>query len=253
MNISHNISTLDRNRAIYLCHVCGSAFNWNDQSAWYGSYHDMENKSENVKYLCCNKCKQEFETNPKKNKTMKTTQIEKILLQNLADRSFPVYLTKYMNQGFNEADVFGISGSGHMYEYEIKISRSDFLADFKNKQYKHRLLSSKEAVHTYAKWYKGKKTGETYDQICLPNRFYYACPKGLIDVSELPEYAGLIYIDNGKYVEVKPAPLLHKHKANEVIYKNIATILSQRVEWGCAYMSYKQKEKEKWFETVNKE
>jgi hypothetical protein len=167
--------------------------------------------------------------------------IEKIIITNLADRGFPIYLTRYQFQGFKEADVFGISGAGHMYEYEIKISRSDFLADFKHKQHKHLLLNNKDAVHTYAKWEKGKKTNKTYDLIQLPNRFYYACPENLINKEEVPEYAGLIYIRDDKCIEIKQAPILHHHKANDIIYKNIATILSQRYVWGCAYRVYKFK------------
>jgi hypothetical protein len=173
---------------------------------------------------------------------MTSRQIERVILRNLADRSFPIYLTNYTNKGFCEADVFGISGAGHMYEYEIKVSRSDFFADFKNKQYKHRLLSEKSALHTLDKWVRGKQTNETYDVICLPNRFYYACPSDLLCTNEIPEYAGLIYIDKDeKYHEIKSAPLLHRNKANEIIYKNIGTILSQRNVWGCAYRSYKVK------------
>ena len=173
---------------------------------------------------------------------MTSGHIENAIIKNLADRAFPVYLKNYTNKGFNEADVFGISGAGQMYEFEIKISRSDFLSDFKNKQHKHRLFNERNALYTYNVWKKGKMTDATYDLIVLPNRFYYACPDGLINKNELPDYCGLIYIDEGgKYTEIKSSPLLHHHKANEIIYINIATILSQRNEWGCAYRSYKFK------------
>jgi len=172
---------------------------------------------------------------------MTSKQIEKVIIKNLADRQFPIYLPNYQNRGFSEADVLGISKSGQMYEFEIKISRSDFLADFTNKQHKHKLLSERKALYTYPKWKRGKQTNETYDLIVLPNRFYYTCPEGLIKEEELPEYAGLVYISENKYTEIKSAPLLHHHKANEIIYKNIATILSERNEWGCAYRVYKFK------------
>jgi len=174
---------------------------------------------------------------------MTTSEVEKIIIENLADRQFPIYLRNYQNRGFSEADIFGISKYGQMYEYEIKISRADFLADFKHKQHKHQLLKDRNAKHTYAVWKRGKCTNETYDLIVLPNRFYYACTEGLINVSEVPEYAGLIYCDQtNKYNEVKPAILLHHTKANEIIYKNIATLLSERKEWGCAYRVYKYKQ-----------
>ena len=172
---------------------------------------------------------------------MTSKQIESALIKNLADKAFPVYLKNYTNQGFNEADILGISKAGMMYEFEIKVSRSDFFADFKKKQHKHRLFSERRAVHTYNIWKRGKQTDATYDLIVLPNRFYYACPEGLIKKEELPEYAGLVYITENEYIEIKPAPILHHHKANEIIYKNIATILSERNEWGCAYRSYKFK------------
>jgi hypothetical protein len=178
---------------------------------------------------------------------MTSKQIESVIIQNLADRAFPIYLPHYQFKGFNEADVLGISGAGHIYEYEIKISRADFFNDFKNKAYKHRLLGEGDAKHTYALWKKGKKTDETYDLIVIPNRFYYVCPEGLIKKEEVPEYAGLIYI-NDKYTEIKPAPILHHHKANEAIYKNVAIILSQRCIWGCAYRVHKlRQQKIKYF------
>lgn len=172
---------------------------------------------------------------------MKTNKIADIITKNLADRSFPIYLTNYENQGFAEADVFGISRAGQMYEFEIKVSKSDFFADLKNKKYKHKNLSEKKAIQICYIWKKGKRTEETFERIIMPNRFYYVCPFGLIDKSEIPDYAGLIYCDSDKPMEIKPAPLLHHYKANEIIYKNIATILSQRNKWGCAYRSYKYK------------
>ena len=175
---------------------------------------------------------------------MTSKQIERIVIENLAERQFPIYLPNYQNRGFSEADVFGISKAGQMYEYEIKVSKSDFLADFKNKQHKHNLLKERKALHTYKRWERGKMTDETYDIINLPNRFYYVCPAGLIGLSEIPDYAGLIYIsDAGLCVEIKLAPILHHHKANEAIYRNVATILSERNIWGCGYRTYKYKNK----------
>lgn len=173
---------------------------------------------------------------------MTSKQIERAVILNLAERAFPIYLTNYSNRGFSDADIFGITKAGQMYEFEIKVSRSDFLADFKNKTYKHHKLLNREAINTYRKWKNGKQTDETYDLITLPNRFYFACPLGLINKNELPNYAGLIYIErDNKYIEIKSAPILHHYKANEIIYKNIATILCQRNIWGCSYRTYKYK------------
>jgi len=46
-----------------------------------------------------------------------------------------------------------------------------------------------------------------------PNKFWYCCPKGMIPLNELPEYAGLYYIDkNMRMTVVKKAPFIHKEK-----------------------------------------
>ena len=93
-----------------------------------------------------------------------------------------------------ETDFFAISKSGYAIEIEIKISESDFKKDFKKKE-KHRRYSDKSMKQK-------------------PNRFMYACPHGLIDISEVPEYAGLIYIGTYDYNSkiIKQPPLLHKNK-----------------------------------------
>ena len=167
--------------------------------------------------------------------------IENSILTNLADRGFPIYLRGYQNKGFCEADIFAISNAGFMYEFEIKVSRADFIADFK-KIHKHDSLKKRDAQRTYNKWKRGKITDEKYSLITIPNRFYYTVPSELITKDEVPEYAGLICISpEGQFTEAKPAPLLHQYKANDIIYKNVATILSQRNVWGCAYRVYKFK------------
>lgn len=95
-----------------------------------------------------------------------------------------------------ESDFFCMSKSGYAIECEIKVSRSDFFADFKkthwNKKTKHEILADKT-------------------QAFKPNRFYFAVPKDLIKKEEVPEYAGLIYIDSYSTI-IKQAPFLHKEK-----------------------------------------
>ena len=84
-----------------------------------------------------------------------------------------------------ESDLIYLSRNYYATEYEIKTTRSDFKADFK-KVMKHQQLS-------------GHVTGPTY--------FYYACPKGLIDADEVPDYAGLIHTEGpGKTWEIKRPP-----------------------------------------------
>jgi hypothetical protein len=98
-----------------------------------------------------------------------------------------------------ECDVLSLNRSDFTTEFEVKRSRSDFLADF-NKKEKH------------------FQTSNGYG--C--NYFYYACPIGLIKAQELPEYCGLIYCNNkGSYI-VKKAPILHKETVTFNQLKKIA-------------------------------
>jgi len=95
-----------------------------------------------------------------------------------------------------EADLFSVTQSLYSYEIEVKISRSDFLADFKKP--KHILFRSDQLNHSNC-----------------PNVFYYAVPEGLIHETEIPTYAGLMYcLSNGRYNIIKKAPYIHKDHFN---------------------------------------
>jgi hypothetical protein len=170
-------------------------------------------------------------------------EISDVILESMSKRSFSAFLTSFSGQGFYEADVFGINNNGYMYEYEIKRSRGDFLADFKNKTHKHNLLKDGISFKIYDEWKKGRKTGNKEKHVLIPNRFFFACEPGLIDPSELPEYCGLVYIKDGELIDIKNAKLIHKEKANQRIYKRIASALSQRMIYGCSYYTYKFKNK----------
>jgi len=174
-------------------------------------------------------------------KSLTTNEITDIIIKNLAERSFPIFLPKFYAAGFDEVDVFAISSSGYMYEFEIKRSRSDFLADFKNKSHKHQKLLNGEAIYIYDEWKRGYKTGGEITRIIIPNRFFFVCEINMIKPEELPDYCGLVYIEKENFIEVKPAKLIHRIKADEKIYKRIASVLSQRIIFGCSYYTYKHK------------
>lgn len=85
-----------------------------------------------------------------------------------------------------ESDVLTVSYDDRTTEIEIKRSRSDFLADFKKEE-------------------KHYQTSNGYGA----NYFYFACPDKLITLDEIPEYAGLIYVNpKGAWIK-KKAPQLH--------------------------------------------
>lgn len=78
-------------------------------------------------------------------------------------------------------DVITWNSSGKSTIYEIKMSRSDFLADFKKK--------CRQADQKKAGW-----------------KFYYVCYGDFIKKEDVPENWGLIHYINGKFKVIKCPP-----------------------------------------------
>lgn len=136
-------------------------------------------------------------------------------------------LNKYIFRYDWESDYFSVTSSGYCYEVEIKLSKSDFKADFS--KFKHKIFSNIEKklmvvkgreMKTYDKALKMDVMVSTIDirNVCsylMPNKFYFCCPDGLISVEDVPEYAGLIYVKEANWQNiniVKEAKFLHKAK-----------------------------------------
>lgn len=101
-----------------------------------------------------------------------------------------------------ECDVFVVTGDGYSIEYEIKLTVSDFKAD-RRKAWKHRRLAGE---------YEGR---------FRPTRFFYVVPRGLIKLVDIPDYAGLVYVEiigeppSCHECVVREAPRLSKTKVPE--------------------------------------
>lgn len=135
----------------------------------------------------------------------------------LYDRSNIYQACNYAKSGYYEADVLAVTAARIVTEIEVKISVSDFKADFKKKHKHYRMQNHSENVN----WR-------------TPNRFYYACPKGMLNVSScIPTYAGLIWVDEHGLVEmVKQAPMLHKTKADDKLIIGMLNQLTQKSIYG---------------------
>ena len=127
----------------------------------------------------------------------------------------------FIFKGDWESDFFVQKQNGYSYEFEVKISRSDFFAD-KKKVTKHLILSNGKFVEQKRLW-NNDRTGEDdkwiieeteREHLFRPNKFFYVVPKGLITVDELPKYAGLFYYEpytgNCGLTKIKDAPFIHK-------------------------------------------
>jgi hypothetical protein len=98
--------------------------------------------------------------------------------------------------GSNEIDALHFLDNGHCWEFEIKVRKFDFFDDFE-KEDKHKKL----------------KAG-----VDCANRFYYVTPFDLIDVKDVPQYAGLIEVSEDRLRIKKRAPLLHSNLWNPALH-----------------------------------
>lgn len=141
---------------------------------------------------------------------MITRDIEKAIYENIWPNSILVCPNVYM--GRYEMDICQITKAGYVVEYEIKLSRSDFAADFKKGGgyglnpsifSKHNVLANNEV--------KRKR----------PSRFFFVTPRGLLKEEDIPSYAGWGECypgDNNHHVILwkKKAPRLKGAKAIEI-------------------------------------
>lgn len=132
----------------------------------------------------------------------------------------------------NESDLLTVTKAGYTDEYEIKLSRSDFMADKRKHRY--------ESYHHVSPWHGLQYSRRQDDGTQLhwtgirprkiennfPNRFWYVVPEGLVTADEVPAYAGLMYITQAGQMmqfckKIKNAPKLHGKKAGPRILDRI--------------------------------
>ena len=120
---------------------------------------------------------------------MKAEQIEAALAERYKGRGWANFfqfrpMTSF-EASLNAIDLV-VVGLWHKHDkiiaFEIKVERSDFLKDLKEFKKKHRFA------------------------LRISDEFYYVCPWGLIEKGEVPEDAGLMYVNIGCKIKiVKPA------------------------------------------------
>jgi len=145
----------------------------------------------------------------------KSKNIEAAMCMYLYEKSHSPITTHFTGMGLMECDVLSISKADYIYEYEVKISRADFKKDFIKE--KHTFIINEK----YTRIRKGELV------YLLPNYFNFVTPKDLISIDEVPDYAGLIYMnEDSSFTIIKKPKLLHKTKANEAFIRKVAHNLS---------------------------
>jgi len=124
-------------------------------------------------------------------------------------------------------DVFHLSRNEYITEYEIKISIGDFKKDFKKKRSKKEF--TRKGRQIVDKFKHDTIAAGEYDS----NKFYFVVPKDLINIKDIPDYAGLIYYDEDKdlkkrFIIIKKPKFIHTNKIECGEYRKIAIKLSYR-------------------------
>ena len=113
--------------------------------------------------------------------------------------SNPVYAIANLFVFSWESDFLLKTKSGYWYEVEVKISRSDFKNDRKNKPEKFDILEGR-------------------NHVLRPNYFSYCVPEHLLDKVEdlIPSYAGICTVDSYGNVRIRKMPhQLHGNKISD--------------------------------------
>lgn len=133
---------------------------------------------------------------------------------------------------WNECDALMVLRSGYVHEVEMKLTRSDFKADFKKTNWWKRVPSDVRWARDGMQNVESNKHDLLEQGTCFPNRFSFLVPDGLIDPDDVPPYAGLMYFRRyeGHYGHIKvirQPKLLHKNK----ISRNMMLNLTKKFVW----------------------
>lgn len=138
----------------------------------------------------------------------------------------------YLMDGASEMDICGIRPSGFVDEIEIKMTASDYKADF-----------SKTAISQHTLAEDGRRRGRRSKQepkhdlleqgALLCNYFSFLLPAGLEEKCDIPDYAGLYIcttnrLGNQRVHMTKAPKRLHSRKASSAIKYKMARKLSFR-------------------------
>jgi hypothetical protein len=163
---------------------------------------------------------------------MDSTAVQQLLGRYLFDQRHTPICGNFQTSTLPECDLISVNPQGLLCEWEIKISRSDFQADFR-KERKHRCLALGQGR-------VARRRGSALEyQFLTCSYFSYACPAGLLRESDLPPYAGLVWVHpDGRIAVVRPAPTRHLYPADADILRRINHNLTQKFLYGCSRATF---------------
>lgn len=137
----------------------------------------------------------------------------------------------YTPHGWYECDVWVLTKASYGYEFEIKTSVADFRADAK----KEGGVSYRYRTGTVVHRSKGgtKHTHLEYRDPVGPSRFWFVVPADMVALTDVPNWAGLIYAHARPYnrvrlTVVRDAPRLHRVKVSDRVRRHAASVFYHR-------------------------
>ena len=163
---------------------------------------------------------------------MDSTAVQQLLGRYLFDQRHTPICGNFQTATLPECDLISVDRAGLLCEWEIKISRSDFKADFQKERKHHHLAQGQGRV--------ARRRGNTLDYHFLTcSYFTYACPAGLLHETDLPPYAGLVWVHpGGSITVVRTAPQMHAFRADADILRRINHNLTQKFLYGCSRVTF---------------
>lgn len=151
---------------------------------------------------------------------MDIRKVEKEFVRREFQRHRVVAKNVFLYSNWCEMDIAGLRKSGFLDEVEIKLSRADYLADFK------------KTVGNIYQVHRNKHVALEAGELA-PNYFYFMMPEDMVPLTEIPDYAGVYYFketEKGFIVlsEARAPKRLHNRKLSDHLKFNLAAKMAYR-------------------------
>ncbi len=133
-----------------------------------------------------------------------------------------VYMPRFAPGGWFENDLCAVTKAGYWTEFEVKMTREDFLKDKAKIRKVYQPYPQPNLIENKHELLAATERG--------PARFYYAVKEGVATVEDMPSWAGLLVFEWQTYSydtdgtkgywqvrEIKKAPRRHRRKDENLI------------------------------------
>lgn len=143
--------------------------------------------------------------------------------------------------GAYESDALCLDQVGMWTDHEIKCTRADYFADFKKgtEGYEERVAANDLAAKRYGEQFRMEiqpakhehyAHPEKYSRWC-PNYLVFVCPEGMIDLKNVPKYAGLtVFTPEWEFKVVRRRVNIHKREMPQNLMKQMLIASTYRLQ-----------------------